>query len=144
MISTAIDSPAAPVKRRPIRPDDSVRTHIWRLLSAMYPHVQRPERRSEERFPYPRLVYLRPVSADGLTPLGETLVVAGKHLSERGLGFYHPSPLAHRRVIATLERVEDDWLSFLLDINWCRFNRHGWYESGGRFLCPVSDVGPPE
>jgi hypothetical protein len=25
-------------------------------------------------------------------------------------------------------------MGVLVDLKWCRFTRHGWYESGGRFL----------
>ena len=73
------------------------------------------------------------MAKDGRTPEGESLVVVGKHLSERGLGFYHPKPLPYRRVIASLES-NGLWLGFLIDLKWCRFTRQGWYESGGRFL----------
>jgi hypothetical protein len=110
---------------------------IRSLLAAMYPQV-REERRREQRFPYPRLVHLTPVAADGVTPVGETLVVAGKHLSQRGLGFYHPAPLAHRLAVVSLEKAPGEWLHVLLDVSWCRFRRQGWYESGGRFLRRVT------
>jgi hypothetical protein len=87
--------------------------------------------------PYPRLLYLTPVAADGVTRAGEPLVVARKHLSERGLGFYHPAPLEHRLVVASLEKAPDEWVHLLVDVSWCRFRRQGWYESGGRFLRSV-------
>ena len=66
------------------------------------------------------------------------MVVVGRHLSEHGLTFYHPKPLSFRRVIATLETANGARLAFLLDLSWCRFTRHGWYESGGRFLDTVA------
>jgi hypothetical protein len=62
------------------------------------------------------------------------VVAVGRALSISGLGFYHPSPLPYRRVIASIEQTPGEWLGFLMDLNWCRFNRLGWYESGGRFL----------
>lgn len=117
--------------------ESSMRGQLWDLLAGMYPHGGLPERRRQERFPYPRLVYLSPVAADGKTAIGNTLVVAGKHLSERGLGFYHPTPLPYRWVVASLEKGSEQWLSLLLDVSWCRFSRRGWYESGGRFLRAV-------
>jgi hypothetical protein len=79
------------------------------------------------------LVHLTPVDEDESLLQSETVVVVGKHLSERGLGFYHPKPLPYRRVIASLES-NGRWLGFLLDLTWCRFTRQGWYESGGRIL----------
>ena len=77
-----------------------------------------------------------PAGEDGLSPAGESIVVVGKHLSERGLGFFYQQPLPHRRMIASLEGQEA-WAGFLINITWCRFTRHGWYESGGRFLQAV-------
>ena len=64
--------------------------------------------------------------------------MVGKHLSERGLGFYHPQPLPYRRMIVSLEGPRGDWFGFLIDLTWCRFTRQGWYESGGRFLESVA------
>jgi len=113
---------------------DEVRTQVWALLAMLYPQQQIAERRGENRYPFPYLVHLTPVAEDGRTPCGETVVVVGKHLSERGLGFYHPKPLPHRRMIASLETPEGQRIGFLIDLNWCRFTRQGWYESGGRFL----------
>jgi hypothetical protein len=118
--------------------DDEVRTQVWALLSTLYPKVTVVERRRETRYPFPFLIYLTPVGDDGITPCGESIVVVGKHVSERGLGFYHAKPLAYRRVVASLERPHDGWYAFLLDLRWCRFTRQGWYESGGRFLESVS------
>jgi hypothetical protein len=73
-----------------------------------------------------------------VTPVAEPLVVIGKTLSERGLGFYHAEPLPYRRVIASLESPQGAWVAFLMDLNWCRFSRKGRYETGGRFLQAVA------
>lgn len=116
---------------------DDVRLQVWGLLSTLYPRQEFMERRAETRYPFPYLVHLTPVAADGTTVEGETVVVVGKHLSEQGLGFYHPKPLAYRRVIASLEN-NGRWIGFLLDLKWCRFTRQGWYESGGRILESVN------
>lgn len=118
--------------------DDDVRTQVWGLLTTLYPKSHWVERRREQRYPFPYLVHLTPVAADGITPEGESIVVVGKHLSERGLGFYHPRPLPHRRMIVSLEAGNGQWLGFLIDLTWCRFNRQHWYESGGRFLQAVN------
>lgn len=122
-------------------PDEGIRTQVWNVLGNLYPRGNTVERRHERRYPYPYLVHLTPVAADGVTPQGESLVVVGKHLSDRGLGFYHPKPIPHRRMIVTLEIVAGKPSAFLIDLNWCRFTKEGWYESGGRFLrvvpCPL-------
>jgi hypothetical protein len=83
-------------------PDEEVRTQVWSVLSGLYPRGNLIERRRENRYPYPYLVHLTPVGPDGLTPQGEPVVVVGKHLSDRGLGFYHPKPLPYRRMIASV------------------------------------------
>ena len=64
-------------------------------------------------------------------------MVVGKDISEHGLGFYHQAPLPHRRMIASLESSHGRWHGFLIDLNWCRFTKGGWYESGGRLLKAV-------
>jgi len=117
--------------------DEEIRTQVWGLLTTLYPHRDVAERRSETRYPFPALIHLTPVGKDGITPEGKTIVVVGKHLSARGLGFYHPEPLPHRRMIVSIEAPDGQWLGFLIDLTWCRFNGQGWYESGGRFLDAV-------
>jgi hypothetical protein len=87
------------------------------------------------------LIRLTPVDDQSLAPRGEPLVVVGKHLSERGLGFYHPKPLPYRRMIACLEAADGRLVRLLVDLTWCRFSRQGWYESGGRFLQAVPAKG---
>ena len=122
-------------------PEDAVRQQVWSLLSGLYPVQSRAERRGEQRFPYPYLVQLTPVAADGVTRVGSPVVVAGKHLSERGLGFYHQQPLPFRRLIASLRGPAHASTHFLIDVTWCRFTGQGWYDSGGRFLRAAQDPG---
>jgi len=93
------------------------------------------ERRQDSRqaFPYP--FQITPV--DGDVPLVEaTLSVIGKHMSERGVNFYHSESISYRRVIATFES-DHEFLHLMLELTSCRFGGHGWYENGGRFLRPV-------
>ena len=66
--------------------NDEIRTQVWGLLSTLYPKVAVMERRREIRYPFPFLVHLTPVGEDGATPCGESVVVVGKHISERGPG----------------------------------------------------------
>jgi len=113
--------------------EDEVRAQVCGLLGTLYPRGNKAERRGEQRFPFPYLVHLTPVESDGTVNVEETVVVAGKHISERGLGFYHQQPLPNRRMIVSLELSSDAWLGFLIDLSWCRFTKQGWYESGGRF-----------
>jgi hypothetical protein len=134
-----LETPPAP---RP-RGDDPMRRQVWGVLTSVYPRGRVIERRMDQRYPYPRMFYLTPVGEDGISPEGETAVVIGKFLSERGLGFFYQQPLAHRRMIASLESSEKSWAGFLISITWCRFTRYGWYESGGRFIQAVpSPIAP--
>jgi hypothetical protein len=87
---------------------------------------------------------LTPVGADGQSPCGSAIVVAGRSLSEGGFGFYHPQPLSNRRMIASFHLANGEWVGFLMDLPWTRFTAEGWYESGGRFLQAVEPVNPQE
>jgi hypothetical protein len=116
--------------------DPSIQRQVWSVLAGLYPRGQATEKRSLERFPYPHLLYLTPVDDDNV-PVGKSVVVIGKHLSERGLGFYHLEPLPHRRMIASLELPQSLWAGFLIDIRWTRFTCFGVYDSGGKFLQAV-------
>ena len=122
--------------------EESVRTQVLGLLANLYSRTEVNERRRAQRYPFPYLVHLTPVGEDNVTPEGEAMVVIGKHISDRGLGFYHAKPLPYRRMIASLEAGQGRWLSFLIDLSWCRFTKQGWYESGGRLIEAVPT--PPE
>jgi len=127
----------------PIEPpsvsDERVREQVWSLLAGGHQGRLVLERRAVQRFPYPHLVLLTPVGPDGRTPRSESIVVVGKHLSERGLGFFHPKPVPYRKIIASLRSPQGAVAHFLMEITWCRFTEQGWYEGGGRFLRPVPD-----
>jgi hypothetical protein len=129
-----VASHRSPLTGQPPAADPDVTARVHELLLLMYPPGPPLERRIDRRFPYPQLIRLTPIGEDGQEIAGEALVVAGKTLSERGVGFYHPQPLPHRKVIASFHAGDDRWLSILVDLSWCRFTGQGWYESGGRFL----------
>lgn len=135
MSTLVLEPVGSDVERR--QSDDAVRTQVWKLLSAVYPGGHLVERRADQRYPYPRLITLQPMRRDGRTPAGSPLTVVGKHLSERGLGFFHPEPLPQRLVVVSLDKGDGRRLSFLLDVHRCRFTPQGWYESGGRFVAAV-------
>ncbi len=134
MISMAATAPCAvPFVLRPVL-DQQVREHVQVILQQ---HRYQPagcDRRTDRREPFPFPIHVTPVSDDGSVQKAETIVVMGKHISERGLDFYYEAPLPHRRVIASWEGPDGHWLALLLDLRWCRSTQHGWYENGGRFL----------
>ncbi len=100
------------------------------------------ERRGEYRYSFPRLLLVTPVAEDGETALARPLCAVGKHLSEHGVGFFHPDPLPYRLVVVSAEAEPEKWLSFLVDVRHCRFTTYGWYESGGRLLRAVRPISP--
>jgi hypothetical protein len=106
-------------------------------LAAVEPFHRAIERRREVRKPYPYPIHLTPLDASGQPEADRTFVVIGKHLAPHGLDFYGRHPLAERRVIASLDGGREGWIGLLLELAWCRFGRHGWYENGGRFLSVV-------
>jgi hypothetical protein len=106
------------------------------VLSSRQTGRTHPERRRDRRYPFPYPIRLVPVTADGCTPDGDEIVVLGKHLSEHGLDFYHRDPLPHRWVLAIFDAGPAGQITRLMELTWCRFGQHGWYENGGRFLQP--------
>ncbi len=132
--------PAAHVAPVAVLPpsEDQVKLQVRQLIARLFPSGLTCERRNSGRYPFPFLVRLTPVDERTGQPTAEPMVVVGKDLSERGLGFYHPQPLPYRRAIVTLEDSSRRVVSFLIDLSWCRFTRFGWYDSGGRFLQMVN------
>jgi len=138
--------------------DPTIAGQVVNLLTLAYPPT-RVERRREQRFPYPHIVYMTECTEDGtpvavvakpaindLLPIaaeapnnvgcapGRIIAVVGKHLSRSGFGFFHKEPIPNRLMIASFEGRPKQWTAFLIDLTWCRFNGNGWYDSGGRFL----------
>lgn len=126
-------APAAPSSAD----EEDIKNLVRLAVASPVPDRQYAERRREARHAYPYAIYLTPVGRDGRTPEGKTIVVVGKHISEHGLDFYHREPLPYRRVIASLACGSGQWIGLLMDLSWCRFCRHGWYDNGGRFLGPI-------
>lgn len=114
--------------------DQLVRLRVQQVMQQMRHYPPAFDRRCDRREPFPYPIYVTPIAADGSALIDETIVVLGKHISERGLDFYYQAPLPYRRVIASWECPDGQWLALVLDLKWCRSNRHGWYENGGRFL----------
>jgi len=117
---------------------DRVAASVHSVLSAVEPAHRASERRREARYPYPYPIHLTPYGDSGRPRVERTFVVIGKHLSEHGLDFYCRAPLAAKRVIASLDCGKEGWIGLVLELSWCRFGRHGWYDNGGRFLARVA------
>ncbi len=125
--------------------DQQVHEHVREIVRQHRPRPVGGDRRCDRREPFPYPIHITPLADDGSILKEETIVVLGKHLSERGLDFYYEAPLPYRRVITSWECRDGSWLALMLDLRWCRSMRHGWYENGGRFLqvvpSPLSAVG---
>ena len=119
------------------RQGDRVSAAIHSAIAALDSPRRAVERRREARHPYPYPLHLTPLDESSRPEVDRTFVVIGRHLASHGLDFYSRQPLAERRVIATLDCGSEGWIGLLLELNWCRFSRHGWYENGGRFLSVV-------
>ena len=114
--------------------EPSLRQAVRLALFHVQPTRRGRERRLEARHPFPHPVHLTPVGARTLEPCGPTFVAVGKHISDHGLDFFYHDVVPYRRIIASLPWQDGGWLGLLMDLTWCRFTGHGWYENGGRFL----------
>lgn len=118
----------------PLQPSPQLKSLVWGLLAEFNFTAAHADRRTDQRYPFPRLIQINPFDARVGIVADEVIVVTGKHLSISGLGFYHPAPITHRLVVASFEQSNDVWVRLLMDLTWCRFTRLGWYESGGKFV----------
>ncbi|MEZ6108878.1 MAG: hypothetical protein R3B96_23050 [Pirellulaceae bacterium] len=101
------------------------------------------ERRRESRRPYSEPLFLTPVDENGAPLTDRSFSVIGRNVSSSGVDFYTYQPVTDRYVIASFPIPEGEWLAFVLHLTWCRFNRHGWYDNGGKFARLVAPPLPP-
>lgn len=111
---------------------------IQALVARLHPTVTL-ERRRADRLSIPVTFRLTPLAEDGQPLAHEAIRVIGKNISRYGISFYHAVPLAYRRARISAENI-DVVFTAEIDINWCRFSKPGWYESGSRLIAPI----PPE
>ena len=77
---------------------------------------------------------------DDYGKLGTTTKVDLNILDGREVSFHHQLPLSARRAFVS---VDDEYLGSweaIVDLSWCRFNRRGYYTSGGRFAVPATQT----
>jgi hypothetical protein len=118
-------------------PEDPISASIHSALGAVESCRRAMERRRDARYPYPYPIHLTPLDSFGNPDVDRTFVVIGKHLSSQGVDFYCSQPLPQRRLIASLDCGREGWVGLVVDLTWCRFSRHGWYDNGGRFIAMV-------
>jgi hypothetical protein len=106
---------------------------VQELVARMRPEVT-VERRHGERLAVPLLFRLTPLNSHREPVHDDAITVVGKDISSRGLSFYHEQPLTYRLAIVSLNRPDFGPFAAEIDVNWCRFTKPGWYESGGRLV----------
>jgi hypothetical protein len=114
----------------------SLAEQVETLLARLNPDVV-VDRRRDERVAIPVLFQLIPLDSDR-QPL-EAKYVVGKNISRRGLCFFHDGPITFRRALVLLDHPGLGTFRAEIDVNWCRFARPGWYESGGRLIRSADD-----
>lgn len=80
---------------------------------------------------------LTPLDAQGRPR--EQREVRLRELSERGVAFEHPAPLADRRAVMSIDSPLFGSVSAEVNLSWCRYTEGGRYTSGGRFLQVLED-----
>lgn len=125
-IPVAVDGPRA-----------TLTTQIEALVSRLHPPIER-ERRHDDRIAIPVLFRLTPLDSNREPIESQAAIVVGKNISRRGLSFFHEQPTPYRRAIIELAQPGLGSFAAEIDVNWCRFTRPGWYESGGRLIRLVS------
>lgn len=121
-------------------PESKIGGQVRMVLESRFVVAEQEERREYVRHPFPYLLRIQPVDTESFIPCAKPVVAVGKQLSEKGIDFYYQEPLPFRYVIASLQRGYANWLSFLVDLKWCRFSELGWYENGGRFVKVIEEA----
>jgi hypothetical protein len=116
----------------------SLAEQVETLLARLSPDVV-VDRRRDERYPIPILFQLVPLDMDRQPLEAEAKYVVGKNISRRGLSFFHDGPITFRRALVLLDHPGLGSFRAEIDVNWCRFARPGWYESGGRLIRSAAD-----
>lgn len=139
-LTLGIESPVLPMvlPREPSAVREAqIRVSVQLALASYAPRPRRHERRRHPRDSFPHPVHLTPLCRDHRPVMADTVIVIGRNLSEQGLDFYHHEPLPFRRAIVSLPTDGDEWVGFLFELFWTRYNCQGWYDNGGRFLAVV-------
>ena len=124
------------------RPEAMFDQGMRSLIEMIQPGIP-VDHRLYDRVPIPALFRLTPLDTRHGGPAGEAVVVVGKNLSQRGIGFFHYRPIPYRRAVIELDQPELGRWAAEIDVQWCRFTQVGWYESGGRVVRVLDLDTPP-
>jgi hypothetical protein len=111
-------------------------SQVQALIAQIHPTVTL-ERRDDVRIAIPVLFRLTPLDGNRQPIDSQTSIVVGKNISQRGLSFYHEQPMPHRRAFIELAHPGIGSFAAEIDVNWCRFTKPGWYESGARLIAAM-------
>ncbi len=114
--------------------DDEIARLANQVLRHVEPKWSHVERRGHRRCAYPTILGITPLIDGTLEPARETRFVVGRNLARNGIDFFHDKPFKEKQVVVSMECKPDSWVHLVLDVNWCRFVRAGWYISGGKFV----------
>lgn len=133
VLPTLLSPRVGPMATTPKRRSDAaeIARTVARLLAQMHPPAVH-EKRRDKRVPIPCLFRLTPAQADDRPEIETPMIVVGKDISPRGIGFFHEHPIPYRRGLLTVELPSSDTIEIEVELLWCRFTSQGWYESGGR------------
>ncbi|WP_425395939.1 hypothetical protein [Aeoliella sp.] len=114
---------------------------VAKLLQRMQPTIHH-DQRADARTPIPYLFELAPQPDEVPDLQYHTMVVVGRDISDRGIGFFHQKPIPYRRAVLSIDLPVEGLVQLEIDLLWCRFTSLGWYESGGRILGVSSGAFP--
>jgi len=63
----------------------------------------------------------------------EPRLASGRDISQEGISFSHKKPIPQKLVQVTFNPTDDQPVSVIVELTWCRFSRDGTYQSGGKF-----------
>lgn len=124
------------------RPESMLDQRLRSLVEMFQPGIP-ADRRLYDRIAIPALFRLSPLDPGQNEQISESIVVVGKNLSQRGIGFFHDRPIPYRRALMELDQPELGRWAAEIDVQWCRFTQVGWYESGGRVVRVIDLDSPP-
>jgi len=135
-------TPTRTLARLRPRPEEMFDAPMRRLLELLQPGIN-VDRRLYDRVAIPALFKLTPLDTRHGGPAGEAMVVVGKNLAQRGIGFFHDRPIPYRRAVIELDQPELGRWAAEIELQWCRFTKVGWYESGCRVVRVLDLDAPP-
>jgi hypothetical protein len=90
------------------------------------------DRRAELRFLCDSRARLMPLDENCTTERGPSVPIVLTDISRNGIGFTHDKPLPYRLVQIAFGDIDGPLPNLVVRLQWCRFQKPGAYESGGR------------